>query len=138
MESSSRHRHRFTALTDFLVSPYHLGFCVYNRGFNVLGGRKHDTFRQHTIQLTELFGDEDVLDAGGRYVSAEFGPRACNPLERHLAKGEYTLYPSHLTEAGLTIHREELSPFVWSLQVAYRVAVKPGETAPEPRGEKRT
>lgn len=67
-----------------------------------------------------------VLKAGGRYVSAEFGPRACNPLRRRLAKGEYTLYPSHLVESGLTIQHEELSSFVWGLKVYYRVAVKRG------------
>jgi hypothetical protein len=47
----------------------------------------------------------------GRYVSAEFGLRANNALRRHLAKGEYTLYPSHLTEAGLVITHEELGVF---------------------------
>jgi ubiquinone/menaquinone biosynthesis C-methylase UbiE len=61
---------------------------------------------------------------GGRYVSAEFGPRADNALRRHLAKGEYTLYPSHLTEAGLTIIHEELGVFAWGKKVSYRVAVK--------------
>jgi ubiquinone/menaquinone biosynthesis C-methylase UbiE len=66
-----------------------------------------------------------VLRPGGRYVSAEFGPRARNALQRHLAKGEYTLYPSHLTEAGFTISHEELGPFAWGKQVFYRVAVKP-------------
>jgi SAM-dependent methyltransferase len=218
----SRHRHRFTALTDWLVSPYNLGFCIYNWGFQVLGGRKHDAFRQRVIELAELRGDKDLLDAGcgtglttlriaeqypecnvygidlsakmievarndaaergldvdlrtgsitdlpypdesfhvvltnimfhhldlvekrlavaeiarvlkagGRYVSAEFGPRARNSVERRLAKGEYTLYPSHLSEAGLVVWREELSPFAWGLQVSYRVAVKPDEAAPE-------
>jgi ubiquinone/menaquinone biosynthesis C-methylase UbiE len=230
MQSSSRYNHRFTALTDVLVSPYNLGFCIYNWGFNVLGGRKHEVFRQCVIDLAELQGDEDVLDAGcgtgltmlriadqrsgckvygidlspkmievarndaaergldvdlrvgsitdlpypdesfdvvltnilfhhldladkrqavaeiarvlrslepaegkagGRYISAEFGPRARNSLERRLSKGEYTLYPSHLAEAGLTIRHEELSPFVWGLQIYYRVAVKPDKTAPE-------
>jgi ubiquinone/menaquinone biosynthesis C-methylase UbiE len=72
-----------------------------------------------------------VLRPGGRFVSAEFGPRARNPVERRLAKGKYTLYPSHLAEAGLTVQHEELSPFVWGLQVYYRVAVKPGEAASE-------
>jgi SAM-dependent methyltransferase len=220
--SRSSYRHRFTDLTDALVSPYNLGFCVYNWGFNVLGGRKHEAFRQRIVQLAELRGDKDVLDAGcgtglttlriaeqypgcrvcgidlsakmievaradaaergldvdlrvgsitdlpypdgafdvvltnimfhhldlvekrlavaeiarilkagGRYVSAEFGPRARNPVERRLSKGEYTLYPSHLAEAGLTMHHEELSPFIWGLQVTYRVAVKPGDAAPE-------
>jgi len=224
----SRHRHRFTALTDLLVSPYNLGFCVYDWGFNVLGGRKHDVFRWRVIELCKLSGDEDVLDAGcgtglttlriaeqyrgcsvygidlsvkmvevarneaaarglevdlrtgsitdlpypdstfdvvltnimfhhldlfekrqavaeitrvlrpgARYVSAEFGPRARNPVERHLAKGEYTLYPSHLAEAGLRIWHEELRPFVWGLRVTCRVAVKPGKAAPEPYEEKR-
>lgn len=66
-----------------------------------------------------------VLKSGGRYVSAEFGPRARNALERRLAKGEYTLYPSHLTAAGLAITHEELCPFTWGLQVFHRVAVKP-------------
>ena len=193
-QTQSRYRHRFTNLTDWLVSPYNLGFCIYNWGFTVLGGRKHDAFRQRVVELAGLQGDEHVLDAGcgtglttlriaeqfpgcqvygidlspkmievahneaaehgldvdlrvgsitelpypdgsfnvvltnimfhhldlaekrqavaeiarvlrpaGRYVSAEFGPRARNPLERRLAKGDYTLYPSHLTEAGLTI-----------------------------------
>jgi ubiquinone/menaquinone biosynthesis C-methylase UbiE len=66
-----------------------------------------------------------VLKPGGRYVSAEFGPRARNALQRHLAKGEYTLYPSHLTEAGLAIIHEELSVFAWGQKVFYRVAVQP-------------
>jgi ubiquinone/menaquinone biosynthesis C-methylase UbiE len=214
------HRHRFTALTDLLVSPYDLGFCIYNWGFNVLGGRKHEVFRRRIIELARLLGDEDVLDAGcgtgltmlriaeqypkcrvhgidlspnmievaeneavergldvdlctgsivelpypdaafdvvltnimfhhldlaekqqavagiarvlrpqGRYVSAEFGPQARNPLEHRLAKGEYTLYPSHLAEAGLTIQHEELSSFVWGLQVYHRLAVKPHRVA---------
>jgi ubiquinone/menaquinone biosynthesis C-methylase UbiE len=225
----SQYRHRFTALTDLLVSPYNLGFCVYDWGFNVLGGRKHVAFRQHVIELAELSGAEVILDAGcgtglttlriadqyrecrvygidlsvkmvevarneaagrdldvdlrtgsitnlpypdaafdvaltnimfhhldlvekrravaeitrvlrpgGRYVSAEFGPRARNAVERHLAKGEYTLYPSHLTEAGLRIRHEELRPFVWGLQVIYRVAVKPGKAPPESYEEKRS
>lgn len=222
MQSSSRHRHRFTDLTDLLASPYNLGFCIYNWGFSVLGGRKHDAFRQRVIELADLCSDEDMLDAGcgtglttlriaeqypgcrvhgidlsmkmievarndaaergldvnlrtgsitdlpypdaafdvvltnimfhhldlvdkrlavaeiarvlnvgGRYVSAEFGPCARNILERRLAKGEYTLYPSHLAEAGLTLCHEELSPFAWGLQVYHRVAVKSGEAAPK-------
>ena len=221
MKSSSRYRHRFTALTDTLVSPYNLGFCIYNWGFNVLGGRKHDAFRWRVIELAELCGEEDILDAGcgtglttlriaeqypkcrvygidlspklievtrndaaehgldvdlrtgsitdlpypdaafdvvltnimfhhldlvekrlavaeiarvlkvgGRYVSAECGPRARTPVKRRLAKGEYTLYPSHLAEAQLTLCHEELSPFAWGLQVYHRVAVKPDETSP--------
>ena len=222
METPPRYRHRFTALTDLLVSPYSLGFGFYNWGFTVFGGRKHDAFRQRVIDLAELCGDEDILDAGcgtglttlriaaqypecrvygidlstkmievaqnnaaergldvnlrtgsitdlpypdeafdvvltnimfhhldlvekrlaiaeiarvlkagGRYVSAEFGPRARNSVERRLAKGEYTLYPSHLAEEGLTLRHEDLSPFVWGLQVTYRVAVKPDEAASE-------
>jgi ubiquinone/menaquinone biosynthesis C-methylase UbiE len=79
-----------------------------------------------------------VLRPGGRYVSAEFGPRARNPVERRLAKGEYTLYPSHLAEAGLSIRHEKLNPFVWGLQVTFRVAVKRGEAAPESFEEERT
>jgi ubiquinone/menaquinone biosynthesis C-methylase UbiE len=65
-----------------------------------------------------------ALKPGGRYVSAEFGPRANNALRRRLAKGEYTLYPSHLTEAGLAITHEELGVFAWGKKVFYRVAVK--------------
>jgi SAM-dependent methyltransferase len=216
--SHSSYRHRFTDLTDFLVSPYNLGFCIYNWGFNVLGGRKHDVLCRRVIELAGLCGDEDILDAGcgtglttlriaeqypkcsvcgidlspkmievarndaakrgldvglrtgsitdlpypdaafdvvltnimfhhldlvdkrqavaeiarvlrpgGRYVSAEFGPRARNAVERSLAKGEYTLYPSHLAEARLALRHEELSPFVSGLQVYHRVAVKLGE-----------
>jgi SAM-dependent methyltransferase len=225
--SRSFYRHRFTDLTDALVSSYNLGFCVYNWGFTVLGGRKHEAFRQRIIKLAELRGNEDVLDAGcgtgltmlriaeqypgckvygvdlspkmievarndaemrglhvdlrvgsitslpyldqsfdvvltnimfhhldlvekrqavaeiarvlkagGHYVSAEFGPRARNPLERRLAKGEYTLYPFHLAEIGLTLCHEELSPFVWGLQVYYRVTIKTDEAAPGSFGEK--
>jgi ubiquinone/menaquinone biosynthesis C-methylase UbiE len=224
-------------LTDALIP-------VYDWGFNVLGGRRHDAFRQRIIGLARLGGDEDVLDAGcgtgltalriaeqypgcsvygidlstkmievarknaagrgldvnlragsitelpypdgffqvvltniifhhldllekrqavaeiarvlrsraclgrgqgepagasvgGRYVSSEFGPRARNLLERRLAKGEYTLYPSHLAEAGLAIRYEELSPFVWGLQVYDRVAVKLGGENPESSEEER-
>ena len=187
----------------------------------MLGGRKHDAFRQRVIELAELRGDEDILDAGcgtglttlriaaqypecrvhgidlspkmievARNDAAERGldvdlrigsitdlpyPDAClrrgadqyhvpsprpggeaagrrrdragaasravassrpslgrapaTRVERRLAKGEYTLYPSHLAEAGLTLRHEELSPFVWGLQVTYRVAVKPDEAA---------
>ena len=61
---------------------------------------------------------------GRRYVSAEFGPRARNVVERRLAKGDYTLYPCHLAGAGLAVQREELHPFVLGLQIYYRVAVK--------------
>jgi ubiquinone/menaquinone biosynthesis C-methylase UbiE len=68
-----------------------------------------------------------VLKPGGRYVSAEFGPRASNTLQRRLAKGEYTLYPSHLAEAGFTITHNELSPFAWGKKVFYRVAVRPAD-----------
>jgi len=68
-----------------------------------------------------------VLRPGGRYVSAEFGPRARNALQRRLAKGEYTLYPSHLTGAGFTITQEELGTFAWGKQVFYRVAVRLAE-----------
>jgi ubiquinone/menaquinone biosynthesis C-methylase UbiE len=69
-----------------------------------------------------------VLKPGGRYVSAEFGPRARNALQRHLSKGEYTLYPSHLTEAGLAITHEELGVFAWGKKVFYRVAVKQADS----------
>jgi ubiquinone/menaquinone biosynthesis C-methylase UbiE len=205
----SRYRHRFTDFTDALIP-------VYNWGFRVLGGRKHEAFRQHVVELTGLRGDERLLDAGcgtgltalrvaaqypgcvvygidlspkmvqtarrdaerqglavdfrvgsithlpypdasfdvaitnimyhhldlaekqqavaeiarvlkpgGRYVSAEFGPRARNALERRLAKGEYTLYPSHLAAEGFVIEHEELGAFAWRKRVSYRVAIKP-------------
>jgi ubiquinone/menaquinone biosynthesis C-methylase UbiE len=68
-----------------------------------------------------------VLKIGGRYVSAEFGPRARNALQRRLAKGEYTLYPTHFIEAGLEITLEELKPFAWGKKLFYRVAVKEAE-----------
>ncbi len=230
MDKRNKYRHRFTDFTDALVSPYNLGFSIYNWGFNVLGGRKHEAFRQHVIELAKLQGDERVLDAGcgtglttlrvavqypaccvhgidlspkmieaaqkdaaerglavdlrvgsltelpypdssfdvvitnimfhhlnlaekrqavteiarvlrspepaegkpgGRYVSAEFGPRARNLLARRMAKGNYTLYSSHLNEAGFTTCHEELQPFVWGLQVYYRVAVKQEVAATE-------
>jgi ubiquinone/menaquinone biosynthesis C-methylase UbiE len=218
----SPYHHRFTDLTDALASSYNLGFPIYNWGFTVLGGRKHEAFRQRVIELAGLQGDELVLDAacgtglttlriteqhadcivhgidlslkmieaaqkdaverglsvnlcvgsitdlpypdasfdviftnimfhhldlvekrqavseiarvlklGGRYVSAEFGPRANSPLERRLAKGEYTLYPSHLSEAGFVIKHKALDLFVWGLRVYYRVAVKTEKTASE-------
>jgi ubiquinone/menaquinone biosynthesis C-methylase UbiE len=76
-----------------------------------------------------------VLKPGGRYVSAEFGPRARNPLQRRLAKGEYTLYASHLAEAGLTITHDELGPFAWGKKVFYRVAVKPPVTGAKSVGD---
>jgi SAM-dependent methyltransferase len=227
--SRSPYRHRFTDFTDALVSPYNLGFSIYNWIFNVLGGRKHEAFRQRVIKLAGLRGDERVLDVGcgtgltmlriaeqhancvvhgidlspkmievaqkdaaehglavdlrvgsitdlpypeasfdviftnimfhhldlaekrlaiaeiarvlkpgGRYVSAEFGPRARNPLERRLAKGEYTLYPSHLAEMGFIIKHEALEPFVWGLRIYYRVAIRPEEAAPESLKEKRS
>jgi hypothetical protein len=47
----SPYRHRFTDLTDILIP-------VYNRGFRVLGGRKHEAFRQRIVELAELRGDE--------------------------------------------------------------------------------
>ena len=218
--------HRFTALTDLLVSPGSGRSSIYNWGFEVLGGSKHEAFRQRIVQLAELRGDEDVLDAGcgtglttlriaaqfpecrvcgvdlspkmiavarndaaerglavdlrvgsilalpyadasfdvaltnimfhhldllekrravaeiarvlragGRFVSAEFGPRARNFMERHLAKGEYTLYPTHLADAGLVLRCEELCAIFWGLHVTYRVAVRPPGVAPSSLGE---
>jgi ubiquinone/menaquinone biosynthesis C-methylase UbiE len=70
-----------------------------------------------------------VLKPGGRYVSAEFGPRARNSLQRRLAKGEYTLYPSHLTSAGLAIVHEELGVLAWQKKVVYQVAIKQSNLA---------
>jgi ubiquinone/menaquinone biosynthesis C-methylase UbiE len=65
-----------------------------------------------------------VLKTSGRYVSAEFGPRARTALQRRLAKGVYTLYPSHLTGAGFTIVHEEVGVLAWRRKVVHRVAVK--------------
>jgi hypothetical protein len=45
-------------------------------------------------------------------------------VQRHLAQGEYTLYPDHLVEAGLALRHEELGTFAWGLRVVYRVAIK--------------
>jgi ubiquinone/menaquinone biosynthesis C-methylase UbiE len=206
--SKSLYRHRFTDFTDALIP-------IYNWVFRMIGGRGHEAFRQHIVELAALNGDEYILDAGcgtgmmamriaaqypgckihgldlspkmiaaahleavkqelpldfcvgsittlpypngvfdvlltnimyhhlelyekhqavmeiarvlkpeGRYISAEFGPRARNALQRHLAKGEYTLYPSHLIEAGLTITHEEVGVLAWRKKVVYRVAVK--------------
>lgn len=206
--NKSPYRHRFTDFTDALIP-------VYNWGFRVLGGRAHEAFRQHIVELVAVTGNEQVLDAGcgtgvtalriaahcpgcavhgidlslkmvaaarqdaaaqgltadfrvgsitalpypdhafdvvitnimyhhldltekwqavaeiarvlkpgGRYVSAEFGPRARNALQRRLAKGEYTLYPSHLTEAGLTLIHEEVGVLALWKKVVFRIAVK--------------
>jgi ubiquinone/menaquinone biosynthesis C-methylase UbiE len=65
-----------------------------------------------------------VLKDGGRYVSAEFGPRAANALQRRMAKGEYTLYPEHLTEAGLAIVHEDVGAFALGRKLVYRTARK--------------
>ena len=82
--------------------------------------------RQAVAEIARVLrGPEPVAGRdGGRYVLAEFGPRARNALQRHLAKGEYTLYPSHLTEAGLAVTHDELGAFAWGKKVFYRVAVK--------------
>jgi len=82
--------------------------------------------RQAVAEIARVLRGPEPVEGkpGGRYVSAEFGPRANNALRRHLAKGEYTLYPSHLTEAGLAITHEELGVFAWGKKVFYRVAVK--------------
>ena len=82
--------------------------------------------RQAVAEITRVLRGPESAEGkpGGRYISAEFGPRARNALQRHLAKGEYTLYPSHLTEAGLAITHEELGVFAWGKKVFYRVAIK--------------
>jgi ubiquinone/menaquinone biosynthesis C-methylase UbiE len=69
-----------------------------------------------------------VLKPGGRYISAEFGPRANNALQRRLAKGEYTLYPNHLLEAGLIVRHDEVGSFALGRKVCFRVAIKPDRT----------
>jgi ubiquinone/menaquinone biosynthesis C-methylase UbiE len=90
----------------------------------------------HHLDLEEkrraVFEVARVLKAGGRYISAEFGPRAANALQRRMAKGDYTLYPSHLEEAGLIILRYEIGPFALGRKVCYRVAVKPDRAAAGP------
>lgn len=82
----------------------------------------------HHLNLGEkqqaVFQIARVLKSGGRYISAEFGPRAKNSLQRRLAKGEYTLYPSHLISAELEIVHEELGVLAWQKKVVYRVAIK--------------
>jgi ubiquinone/menaquinone biosynthesis C-methylase UbiE len=82
--------------------------------------------RQAVAEITCVLRGPESAEGkpGGRYISAEFGPRANNALRRHLAKGEYTLYPSHLTKAGLAITHDELVTFAWGKKVFYRVAVK--------------
>jgi ubiquinone/menaquinone biosynthesis C-methylase UbiE len=82
--------------------------------------------RQAVSEIARVLRSPEPVEGkpGGRYVSAEFGPRARNALQRHLAKGEYTLYPSHLAEAGLAITHEELGVLALRKQVVYRVAVK--------------
>jgi len=65
-----------------------------------------------------------ILKGNGRYVSAEFGPKADTQLRRILAKGEWSLYPSHLQEAGFEITFEELAKALWGKQVFYRMATK--------------
>jgi len=82
--------------------------------------------RQAVTEIARVLCDPepDRRQPGGRYVSAEFGPRASNALQRRLAKGEYTLYPSHLTEAGLEIVHENVGVLAWRKKVVYRVAVK--------------
>ncbi len=82
--------------------------------------------RQAVAEIARVLRGPEPVEGkpGGRYVSAEFGPRARNALQRHLAKGEYTLYPSHLTEAGFAITHDELGTFAWGKKVFYRVAVK--------------
>jgi SAM-dependent methyltransferase len=137
------YRHRFPYFTDALVP-------VYNRAFEVLAGRANESFRvcsvtdlpyadasfdvvitnimYHHLDLAEKRRAAAeitwVLKHGGRYVSAEFRPRARSVLQRLMAKGEYALYPSHLIEAGLDITHEELDSFAWGRMVFYRVAVK--------------
>jgi ubiquinone/menaquinone biosynthesis C-methylase UbiE len=65
-----------------------------------------------------------VLKINGRYVSVEFGPKAETKLRKILAKGEWSLYPSHLQEAGFEITFEELAKALWGKKVFYRVAKK--------------
>jgi SAM-dependent methyltransferase len=96
--------------------------------------------RQAVAEIARVLRSPEPVGwrADGCYVSAELGPRARNSVERRLAKGEYTLYPSHLAEAGLTVQHEELSRFVWGLQVYYRVVVKSVEAVPESSKEERS
>ncbi len=63
-----------------------------------------------------------VLKYNGRYVAAEFGPQAKTKFQRLMAKGDWTLYPSHLKEAGFKIIYEDLAEAMWGKKVFYRVA----------------
>ncbi len=48
---------KWTVLTDLLIP-------VYDRGFALLGGRRYDVFRRHTVDLLALRPGERLLDAG--------------------------------------------------------------------------
>ena len=67
-----------------------------------------------------------VLKPKGKYVSVEFGPKAETKFQRKMAKGEWTLYPSHLKETGFKIVFEELTRIMWGKKVFYRIAEKSG------------
>ena len=66
-------------------------------------------FHQLDIEEKRKAVDEiyRVLKPKGRYVSAEFGPKAKSSFQRMLAKGEWTLYTSHLKKAGFEITYED-------------------------------
>jgi ubiquinone/menaquinone biosynthesis C-methylase UbiE len=67
-----------------------------------------------------------VLKPDGRYVAAEFGPEAKTRFQKLMAKGQWTLYPSHLREAGFKIIYEDLVEAMWGKKVFYRVAKNSG------------
>ena len=63
-----------------------------------------------------------VLKSNGRYIAAEFGPKAKTKFQRMMAKGEWALYPSHLKEAGFQVIYEDLGEAMWGKKIFYRVA----------------
>ena len=65
-----------------------------------------------------------VLKSSGRYVAAEFGPEARTKFQSVMAKGDWTLYPSHLKEAGFKIIYENLAEAMWGKKIFYRVFEK--------------
>lgn len=66
MEPKSSYRHCFIYFADTLIP-------VYNWDFNVLGGRGHEAFRRHVLELAALKGSECVLDAGLAITHEELG-----------------------------------------------------------------
>jgi ubiquinone/menaquinone biosynthesis C-methylase UbiE len=83
----------------------------------------HLNVEEKILTIKEIYR---VLKPKGKYVSVEFGPKGETKLQRKMAKGEWTLYPSHLEETGFKIIFEELTKIMWGKKVFYRVAEKSG------------